>query len=65
MKIVLIGAGSQSFGRGQIADILHAEELNGRNVTLALVDEDAAALDVMTRPNRTVEAIERKSSLDS
>jgi len=49
MKIVLIGAGSRSFGRGQIADILHAQELKGRNVTLALVDENAAALEVMTK----------------
>lgn len=49
MKIVLIGAGSRSFGRGQIADLLHARELVGRNVTLALVDENADALGTMAR----------------
>lgn len=49
MKIVLIGAGSHSFGRGQIADILQAPELRGRGVTLALVDMDERALETMTR----------------
>jgi len=49
MKIVLIGAGSRSFGRGQVADILHAKELVGRGVRLVLVDENPGALDVMTR----------------
>jgi len=48
MKIVVIGAGSQSFGRGQVADALRAPELKGRGVTLALVDEDPAALATMT-----------------
>ncbi len=48
MKIVLIGAGSGSFGRGQIADILQADDLRGRDVTLTLVDIDQAALDMMT-----------------
>ena len=49
MKIVLIGAGSRSFGRGQIADILHSKELDRSDVTLTLVDVDAAALDLMTK----------------
>ncbi len=49
MKIVLIGAGSGSFGRGQIADILQADDLRGRGVTLALVDTNEAALDRMAR----------------
>jgi alpha-galactosidase len=48
-KIVLIGAGSRSFGLGQIADILRCKELRGRGVTLALVDENAQALELMTR----------------
>ena len=48
-KIVLIGAGSRSFGRGQIADILQAGELKGRNVTLTLVDENESALELMTK----------------
>ena len=49
MKIVLIGAGSESFGRGQIVDLMQARELCGRGVELHLVDMDAQALDVMTR----------------
>lgn len=47
MKIVLIGAGSHSFGRGQIADLLQAPELQRRGVTLTLVDQDAEALALM------------------
>ena len=49
MKIVLIGAGSASFGRGQIVDVLTSAELRGRGASLALVDEDEAALGRMTR----------------
>ena len=49
MKIVLIGAGSRSFGRGQIVDVLTSKELCGRDVTFTLVDEDEAALDLMTQ----------------
>ena len=49
MKIVLIGAGSHSFGLGQIADVLRCKELRGRDVTLALVDENPDALEVMSR----------------
>ena len=49
MKIVLIGAGSTSFGRGQIVDVLTSSELRGRGASLALVDEDEAALDRMAR----------------
>jgi len=49
MKIVLIGAGSASFGRGQIADVLLSDELRGRNVTLMLVDEDEQRLEKMMR----------------
>lgn len=49
MRIVLIGAGSGSFGRGQIADILQSDDLRGRDVTLALVDTNEAALDRMAR----------------
>ena len=48
MKIVLIGAGSSSFGRGQIADIVQAEEFRGRGVTLTLVDLDGVALPMGT-----------------
>jgi len=48
MKIVIIGVGSESFGRGQIADLLQAKELQGRNVQLVLVDVDELALERMT-----------------
>ncbi|MHB9132701.1 MAG: family 4 glycosyl hydrolase [Armatimonadota bacterium] len=48
MKIVLIGAGSASFGRGQIADLLQARELFGQGMELVLVDTDPTALAVMT-----------------
>ncbi len=49
MRIVLIGAGSHSFGARQIADVLAAPELRGLGVTLSLVDESEAALDTMLR----------------
>jgi len=47
-KIVLIGAGSRCFGFGQIRDILSTPQLQGRNFTLSLVDEDPTALEQMT-----------------
>jgi alpha-galactosidase len=47
-SIVLIGAGSASFGRGQIVDILAAEDLQGRGISLVLVDIDRIALERMT-----------------
>jgi alpha-galactosidase/6-phospho-beta-glucosidase family protein len=49
MKIVLIGAGSRCFGRGQIADVLQQKELSGRGGELYLVDVDAAALETIAR----------------
>lgn len=49
MKIVVIGAASRQFGQGQIVDIMQSQELRGRQVTLTLVDENAEALDLMTR----------------
>jgi alpha-galactosidase len=49
MRIVVIGAGSHSFGRGMVADLLGTPELRGRGVHVVLVDEDAAALTVMTQ----------------
>ncbi len=49
MKIVLIGAGSHSFGRGQIVDLIQAAELRGRGVELSLVDVDESALDTMAK----------------
>jgi alpha-galactosidase len=47
MKIILVGAGSRSFGRGQVVDVLTSEALRDRDVTLALVDIDEGALDLM------------------
>jgi alpha-galactosidase len=49
VRIVLIGAGSRSFGLRQVMDVLLCRELAGRGVTLALVDENAKALDTMSR----------------
>jgi len=47
MKIVIIGAGSGSFGGGMIRDVLVCPELRGRDVTLSLVDIDPEALERM------------------
>jgi len=47
MKIVMIGAGSYSFGRGQIADIIYSKELKESEVTLTLVDINEENLDRM------------------
>jgi alpha-galactosidase len=49
MKIVMIGAGSRSFGLKRVMDVLLCPELAGKGVTLALVDENAKALDTTTR----------------
>lgn len=49
MKIVLIGAGSRSFGGGMVRDILVCGELMGRGVTMALVDVNAEALTRMVQ----------------
>jgi len=49
VKIVLIGAGSRSFGLKQVMDVLLSRELVGRSVTFALVDENEQALETMTR----------------
>jgi alpha-galactosidase len=47
LKIVLMGAGSGSFGRGTIADIMASKELNEFDLTVSLVDIDEEALDRM------------------
>jgi alpha-galactosidase len=49
IRIVLIGAGSAGFGQGTIADILSCRELRDFEVSVALVDVDAAALERMRR----------------
>lgn len=56
MKIVVIGAASAEFGRKQVADILQAKELQGRGVTMSLVDVNAEALEVMVRVARRMKA---------
>lgn len=47
LKVVLIGAGSASFGRGTIADLMASEELREFDLTVELVDIDNAALNRM------------------
>lgn len=47
IKLVVIGAGSRSFGLSTISTLLREKEMQGS--TLALVDLDAEALDVMYR----------------
>ncbi len=49
VKVVVIGAGSASFGRGVLADLFGQEVMGGLDVHLVLVDLDAAALERMTR----------------
>jgi alpha-galactosidase len=47
LKIVLMGAGSNSFGRGTIADLVSSKELNELDLEIFLVDIDKIALDRM------------------
>ena len=47
VKIVLIGAGSASFGRGTIADIMACDDMRDFDCTVVLVDIDEEALDKM------------------
>jgi alpha-galactosidase len=66
MKIVLIGAGSSSFGRGQIVDVLRAPALQGPEVTLALVDTDSVALNRMHRfAHRVAEHLHSRAHVTS
>jgi len=48
-KIVVIGAGSATFGRGTLADIMASKELREFELTVSLVDIDKVALDRMYR----------------
>lgn len=45
MKVALIGAGSRSFGTGQIIDVFLSKDLKGKKLTLSLVDENEASLE--------------------
>ena len=44
MKVVIVGAGSGSFGPSMIRDLIVAKELKGRGVSVWLVDTDEHAL---------------------
>jgi len=44
VKVVLVGAGSASFGRGAVADLLASEELEQLGLEVVLVDVDEEAL---------------------
>jgi alpha-galactosidase len=47
MKIVIIGAASDSFGRGTLVDILSCDDLKSSDVTLSLVDISERGLEIM------------------
>ena len=47
VKVVLIGAGSVSFGRGTIADLVASERLRDAKLSIALVDINPRALKTM------------------
>ena len=49
LKVIVIGAGSASFGRGTIADLMACDELRQFDLTVSLVDINEAALDRMCR----------------
>jgi len=49
LKIAIIGAGSATFGRGTITDLLASEELNNFELILSLVDIDSVSLKRMLK----------------
>jgi len=49
LKIVVIGAGSASFGQGSIVDLVSSEELNEFDLEIILVDIDEKALNRMLK----------------
>jgi len=49
IKIVIIGAGSASFGGGILVDLLSCEELKELELTITLVDIDKEVLERMYR----------------
>jgi len=66
VKIVLIGAGSASFGRGIIADILSCQQLEKLQTTLVLVDVDQTGLELMSMfASRLKDYYHRKISLEA
>ena len=54
LRVVLIGAGSNSFGPGTINSLLAARELHDARLSLVLVDTNAAALERMLTYARAV-----------
>ncbi len=59
MNIVLIGAGSRSFGLGQVTDILATKELKGHGVKLTLVDTDEKSLARMLKVAKRIKDFNR------
>ncbi len=56
VRIVIVGAGSRSFGPSSVRDVLLSQALVERNITLALVDKAPDALEeVATYARRTAE----------
>ena len=51
-RVVLIGAGSASFGRGAIADLVSSKALRDAQLTITLVDIDPTALKRMAKLGR-------------
>jgi alpha-galactosidase len=49
LKVVIIGAGSATFGSGTIADLMASKELREFDLTVTLVDIDKKALERMFR----------------
>ena len=64
MKIVLIGAGSASFGRGAIADVFACEELRQFDLILSLVDIDPDTLNLKSKGNWVTAYIELPEGYD-
>jgi len=62
LKIVLIGVGSASFGRGTLADVFACEDIADLALTVVLVDTDPAALDRMHRFALLLKAHHRSSA---
>ncbi len=56
VKIVMVGAGSKDFGRGNVVDIMRAEGLRGQGVTLCLHDINESSLELMRQFAEIVKA---------
>lgn len=56
VKVVMAGAGSKDFGRGNVVDVMRAEGLRGKGVTLCLHDINPDSLELMRRFAEIVKA---------